>query len=395
MRSPSTGLVYVFLSTTDWDAPQFGSRQQIALRLGRRGQRVLFVEVPRAIHSLASDPAGMKRALGRMGVTRPVAEGVWAYTPHPVLPVYYNPLTNAVNQRLIKRDIRRALNKLGWQPDVIWTYWPNTAHILGAPGSSPASKVSVYHCIDDFVAAGYPLTPRSVIARMEAEQCRRADLILTRTEGLAARARQYNANVRVLPGGVDAAAFGPHVEPNAQVLTLSAPRVGLVGTIDDRVDVEVLLHCARNLPSASFVLVGPIKRHRVQVEALEALPNVHFFPPCSHDAVPSYVAALDVSLIPYRVNDYTRGLSPIKLYEVLAQGCPIVASDLPYLRREADHIRIAQGAADWVSAIRDALSSPLDDERRAARRAVAERYSWDSQVDEIERLVAATLDGAL
>ena len=60
-------LSFLTLSTTDWDAPQFGSRQQIARELARRGHRVLFVEVPRALHSLVSDPAGTRRALRRMG----------------------------------------------------------------------------------------------------------------------------------------------------------------------------------------------------------------------------------------------------------------------------------------------------------------------------------------
>ena len=92
---------FVFVSTTDYDAPQFGSRQQIALELGRRGHRILFVEVPRALHSLVSDPQGTRRAVPRMGRTRCVASGVYAYTPWPVLPLYYHPLSNFVNQRLM------------------------------------------------------------------------------------------------------------------------------------------------------------------------------------------------------------------------------------------------------------------------------------------------------
>ena len=63
-------LTFVWLSTTDWDAPQFGSRQQLAQRLVGRGHRVLFVEVARSIHSFISDSVGTRRALGRMGRVR-------------------------------------------------------------------------------------------------------------------------------------------------------------------------------------------------------------------------------------------------------------------------------------------------------------------------------------
>lgn len=384
------GQTILTLSTTDWDAPQFGSRQQIALRLARRGDRVLFVEVPRALHSLISDPAGMRRALRRLGHIRQVPDGPLVYTPPLVLPIYYNPFINALNQRLLLRYLRCTLARLSWQPDVLWTYWPHTAYLVGRLGE----RVAVYHCIDNFAAVGYPLTTRGAIARMETEQCRKVDVIFARTAGLAAAKRQLNPNTHLLRGGVDTAHFdlARAAAPPANVATLPHPRVGLVGTIDDRVDVELLAYCAKGLPEASFVLVGPVKRHRVNVGPLEELSNVHFLPPCPHAQVPAIAAALNVCLIPYRVNPYTEGLSPIKLYEYLALGKPVVATDLPYLRREAAHIRVAWAREEFLTAVREALARPATAEEQARRRAAAEAHSWEHQVDEIERHLARLLE---
>jgi glycosyltransferase involved in cell wall biosynthesis len=381
---------FLFLSTTDWDAPQFGSRQHIALRLARRGHRVLFVDIPRALHSLVSDPAGTRRALRRLGRVRQVPDGPLVYTPPPVLPVYYNPAINAVNQRLLLRYLRRTLARLGWQPDVLWTYWPHTAHLIGRLGE----WVSVYHCIDDFAAVGYPLTTRGAIARMEAEQCRAVDVIFARTEGLTEAKRRFNPNIHLLPGGVEIAHFDPArvTAPPADVASLPDPRVGFVGTMDDRVDVRLLVHCANSLPEAAFVLVGPVKRHRVDVGPLENLPNVHLLPPCPHSQVPAIIAALDVCLIPYRVNPYTEGLSPIKLYEYLAMGKPVVTTDLPYLRREAAHIRLASRPEGFLAELQEALAHPPTAEEQAHWRAVAEAHSWERQVDEIERHLAPFLE---
>ena len=78
----------ICFSTTDWDAPQFGSRQQIALQLIRRGYRILFVEIPRALHSFISDPPGTYKALRRLGQVRQIPAGPLVYTPLPVLPIY-------------------------------------------------------------------------------------------------------------------------------------------------------------------------------------------------------------------------------------------------------------------------------------------------------------------
>jgi glycosyltransferase involved in cell wall biosynthesis len=382
-------LSFVFLSTTDWDAPQFGSRQQIALQWVQRGHHVLFVEVPRALHSWLSDPAGTRRALPRMGHVRQASEGLLVYTPRPVLPIYYNPLTNWVNQRLWLRDLRHTLNRLHRQVDVLWTYWPHTAYLVRRLGE----RVAVYHCIDDFAAAGYPLTPPGAIERLEAAQCRKVDLVLARTADLAAAKAQLNPNTHLLPGGVDTALFDPArvSAPASGIAALPQPRIGFVGTIDDRVDAELLIHCAEHMPQATFVLVGPQKRHRASIAGLQGLPNAQFFPPCPHPQVPAIISAFDVCIIPYRITPYTRALSPIKLYEYLAMGKPVVATALPYVQREADKVRIADNAQQFLAALNEAvLRPPLADER-ARWRAAAEAHSWQRQVNEVEQLLAPLL----
>jgi len=381
---------FVMLSTTDWDSPQFGSRQQIARCLARRGHRVLYVEVPRALHSLISDPAGTRRAIPRMGRIRSVGDGIEAFTPPPMLPVYYHPATNALNQRLLRRYVRGALSRLHWRPDVLWTYWPNTARLIGKMGE----RVAVYHCIDDFAAAAYPLTPQRAIVQMEAEQCRKVGLIFVRSPGLFTTRSRLNPRTYRLPGGVDTEVFDPDRvgEPLAMVSALPGPRAGFVGTIDDRVDVDLLLQCARGLPEVCFVLLGPVKRHRVAIGPLPNEPNMHFLPECPHHEVAAAIAGLDVCLIPYRVNTYTQALSPVKLYEYLAMGKPVVATDLPYLHREAELIRICRNPGEFLRAVRQSLERPLAPAHIRAMRQAAQMHSWKHQVDVIESYLEPLLE---
>ncbi|HXF63754.1 MAG TPA: glycosyltransferase [Caldilineaceae bacterium] len=387
---------FVFLSTTDWDAPQFGSRQQIALRLARRGHRVLFVNVPRALHSLLSDPAAARRSLRRMGRLSPPTEmpgldgRLLVYTPRPVLPIYYHPWTNAANQALLARDLRGALARAGWQPDILWTYWANSGRLVGRLGE----RLAVYHCIDDFTALRYPLAGPDAIPKLEADLCRRVDLVVARTEALAEAKRRYNPNTLYLPGGVDPALFDP-ARPYPQPAALASvphPRAGFLGTLDDRIDVPLLAGCARRLPAVSFVLVGPVKRHLIDLPPLQSLPNVYFAPACAHESAPAYVAAFDVCLIPYRINRYTQGLSPLKLYEYLAMEKAVVAANLPYLAREADKIRMAADAEGFADAICAALDHPPTADERRRLRAAAASFSWDAQVDTIEAQVARLLE---
>jgi UDP-galactopyranose mutase len=253
--------------------------------------------------------------------------------------------------------------------------------------------LAVYHCIDDFTAVRYPLTGPTTIAEMEAELCRRVDLVLTRTAELAAAKRAFNPATHYLPGGVEPALFDPAREyalPPA-LAQVPPPRAGFLGTLDDRIDTALLAAAAQALPEVSFVLVGPRKGHLIDLKALEARPNIHFAPACPHDQAPATMVAFDVCLIPYRVNRYTQGLSPLKLYEYLAMGKPVVATDLPYLRREADKIALVQGADEFVAAVSAALAAPGDEATRAQRRAAATAFSWDAQVEKIESLLADAL----
>jgi glycosyltransferase involved in cell wall biosynthesis len=300
-----------------------------------------------------------------------------------VLPIYYHPLTNALNQRLLYRDLQRALRRNGRPADVFWTYWPNSHYLAGRLGQ----RCAVYHCIDDFTAISYPLTPPGAIARLEAALCRRAHLIFARTEALTAAKQAINAHTIFLPGGVDTTHFDPAqvtaVAPD--VAALPQPRVGFVGTLDDRVDITAVALAAAELPQVSFVLVGPIKSHLVNLDMWQQYPNVYFLPARPHTEIPAVVAGFDVCLIPYRHTPYTAGLSPIKLYEYLAMGKAVVAADLPYLRRETAHIALAYAPQEYAAHIRARLDSPPTIAEQVQWRAIAQANSWDKQIDKIEK----------
>ena len=377
-------MTFVFISTTDWDAPQFGSRQQIALELARRGHRVLFIDIPRALHSFISDPTGTRQALARAGKIRWIDQNLAVYTPRMVLPVYYHPVTNWVNQRLLVRDVQRGLKLVGWQPDVVWTYWANTAVFLQKFRQHYQCR-TVYHCIDDFTAVSYPFVSSQIIADMERAQCQTVDVIFARTRNLADRLHRFNPETTWLPGGVNARRFDPtQVTADSTINQLPHPIAGFVGTIDNRIDVPLLVQCATQLPHISLALVGPVKQHLVDIRPLQQLSNVHFFPACPFEKVPATIAAFDVGLIPYQLNRYTNELSPIKLYEYLAMTKPVVATTLPYLTREAAHIALAEDAAAFVKNLAAAISTAPTSDQKIAWRQIAETNTWQKQVDEIE-----------
>src|SRR5262249_58369198 len=150
---------------------------------------------------------------------------------------------------------------------------------------------------------------------------------------------------------------------------LARPIVGYLGGLHQWVDQELIVGVASRMPDVTFALVGPAQ---TDVSALERCTNVRLFGQRSHETVPAYVKGFDVGIVPYRIAEYTLNVYPTKLNEYLVMGIPVVATDLPEIRRfNAQHgslVGVASGPGSFSQAIRAALndSTPPDVQRRIA-----------------------------
>jgi len=136
-----------------------------------------------------------------------------------------------------------------------------------------------------------------------------------------------------------------------------------------------------------------VKEHHIDISPLQEMDNVHFFPACPHERVPGVMAGFDVGLIPYLVNPYTRGLSPIKLYEYMAMRKPVLGTCLPYLERERDHITLAGSPEEFVQGIQAALAERPSPERLAGWQRRVAANSWEEQAEKMEAHLYAILEG--
>jgi glycosyltransferase involved in cell wall biosynthesis len=143
------------------------------------------------------------------------------------------------------------------------------------------------------------------------------------------------------------------------------------------------------------VLIGPtgISDPSTDVGKLRAMPNVHLLGHRRYEQLPNYLKGFDVAVIPYRLNDYTNGVFPIKFFEFLASGRPVVISPLPAVREYWGAVRVADTAEAFVQACERALSEDEPDARRQ-RIELARQNSWDSRVNKLNDLMLAALPPA-
>jgi glycosyltransferase involved in cell wall biosynthesis len=283
-----------------------------------------------------------------------------------------------------KRFMRATAN----DPLVAYVYHPKFFPYV----KTIAADYVVYHAYDMYEhTAGW----NEELERRERELLRTADMVIASSEQIAADLQgKILREVKVLPNGADVAAFaralcaGSPVPEDLQAIP--RPRLGYIGTINLKVDWDLIASLASRRLDWHFVFVGQVisidAKSEAKRAACAALPNVHFLGEKAVDQVPLYVTNMDVNLMCYLESDelWTAWGYPLKLHEYLAAGRPVVSSGLPSVRPFGDVVYIASGTDDWQNAIEDALlrggRGTLE-----SRRTVAANNSWDDRVVKLQQ----------
>jgi len=154
------------------------------------------------------------------------------------------------------------------------------------------------------------------------------------------------------------------------------------GSVDSRLDTDAILALSRSGSGVHVALVGPVMEPSA-VADLVGVPGVDLLGNRPHGEVAALLAAADVALLLHRETPLTRSMDPLKLYEYLAAGLPVVASDLPELRGRGERVRLVPPGADPSEAVRAAAAEPRLPE--LLRLAAVREMSWD---DRFRRLLA-------
>lgn len=372
----------VCVGFADWETENWTNQQQLMSRLAREN-RVLFIEslgLRRPTVS-ARDLSRMARRLKR-GL-RPLGEkdGVHVLSPL-VIPFHGRKAVRKLNALLLRRAVRKAAHRLGIERPILWGYVPQALALL-----EPLQPCCVvYHCVDDIAA--HDRIDGDAFARAERLFAARADLVIASSPPLAERMRELATNVRLMPNVADTELFASALEDGPVDPALNAlprPRIVFVGAVSAvKVDLELLGELAELRPEWSIVLVGPVGLGdpSTDVSELSAKANVHLLGHREPSELPGLLRGADAGLIPYRMNRLTASIFPMKVYEYLAAGLPIVATLLPSLTG-LEEISFAASAAETAATLDKLLASDSKDRRRARSRSAA-GHSWQARIAEIE-----------
>jgi len=343
-------------------------------------------------------PRPTRRDLGKIARRlRALARGTSRPSPdrrlHLLSPLALPPTRGAAaprwRARLLAAQIERALARLGFERPLAWAFLPTAAPAIERLRLGPV----VYHCVDAYEAN--PSVDRALILELEERLMARARVVVASSAPLRDRLGERHGDVRLMANVADIAAYPPPGEAPpepADLAPLPHPRVGYLGNLAAyKCDLPLLAEAARQRPDCSFVFIGDTGAGETSTPLgeLSRLGNVHRLGPRPRAALAGYLHGLDAALVPFVDSVTTRHSFPMKFFEYLACGLPVVARALPGLEGflRPPHAYGYATPEGFIAALSEALRAGAPPER-AARRALAEAHSWEKRMVEVEALLA-------
>ena len=367
-----------------WHSPfQVGSHQ-LARGFVRAGWDVGFVSDPLSpSHLFAANLVDVRQRYGIYSAKgRTDCDGkLWTYVPGALLTPNNKP---PFNGELVARrwwrfsfpPLVEVLRCHGFG-EVDLLYCDSVVH-LGWMRKIGHRK-SLYRVNDNI--AGFAKSAPAVLA-LERDVARWVDLVVYAARSLEDHIKRFvPARMAYLPNGVNYAHFseGIHAAP-VEYAGIPRPIALYVGAMDVWFDYRLMDEAASRLPAVSFVFIGPDELAR---QRLRQRPNVHLLGRRSYADLPRYMHHADIGLIPFDVEQHgelVRSIHPLKLYEYLACGLPVVAvewEELTYLKSPA---LLCRGTDAFISALERAISEPRD---KVTLQRYASLHDWERRVEAI------------
>lgn len=263
---------------------------------------------------------------------------------------------------------------------VLWSYNPFTSHII----ESWNGALSVFDAVDNWIEHPAYLEYTEELEDHYARIRKHADIIFTVSEGLIDFFDKRD-NSFYIPNGVDAPHFAPDTQRDIPKelsnRDTNRPVIGYHGVLQSRINFSILRHIVQTRPEWDVVMVGPIW-DEVKKEMADLLKqeNVYHVGATSYFNLPKYISQFSVAVIPHKVDRFTQSMNPLKMYEYLAAGKPVVSTAVSGAEQFQDYISLAVSPSDFELAIEEALrtdSANLQKKRIQA----ASAHSWRSRVE--------------
>ncbi len=279
------------------------------------------------------------------------------------------------------RQLKKLLVKLEFDDYLIWSYYPLELGWL----TELKGQLKVFDAVDNW--AEHPAYKKFAEQLQKNYQLidEQADVIFTVSSELA-NLFSHQEKVHWLPNGVDLKHYqADYAIVNRDIGNLPRPIIGYLGTIQDRLDQDLVAYLAKSNSEKSFVLAGPVWYPKIKAR-FRGQKNLYFLGRKTYEEAPMYLQQFDVAIIPHKADKFIKSTDPMKLYEYLACGKPVVSTQGVKQDNLDSLIAVTTDWQQFNQAINAALTGD-NYEQQQARIAAVKDQSWLKRTERMLELI--------
>ncbi|NHA03156.1 glycosyltransferase family 1 protein [Mucilaginibacter sp. HC2] len=292
------------------------------------------------------------------------------------------------NEGIVAKRLKKVIKHLNIKDYIYinsYNYTYPTFHQLIKP------VLTVYHCVDPLVEEyqiRHGLISEDIVVKS-------VDLVICTSKQLRDSKKKLNSNSFFIPNAANIThsqkALDPQLPVAAILADIKKPVIGYFGNIERRIDYDLLSELLQQNQDKNFVFVGPIDIDYLDHPVFKA-PNISLKGAVPYEEMPAVLKGFDVAIIPFKKDDVSNAIFPLKLFEYLGSGRPVVSTDFNIDLREftGDTVNYCSSVAEFSEALNTALNDTADLQQK--RLAVAAENTWEHRILEIENLLALNLD---
>ncbi len=266
-----------------------------------------------------------------------------------------------------------GLVNIGVTAAVVWVVDPQYSKYKGCF----KENLFIYDCVDDF--------PYLILHHHR--MLKAADVIVTTSVPLYRGIQRYRREVHLIPNGCDYYFFN-EMENHEQDKKYNQRKIiGYIGAIAPWLDMELIAAAATRYQDHTFVIIGA----RLGGSVLPEGENIQYLGHQLYETIPTHLQNMDVVLIPFKNNQTTRATNPVKLYEYLAQGKPIVSVALPEIVPFRQYLYLSKTREEFLENLQLALKEN-NPRLIQERKSIAKENSWQERVRQIEEIIRQYLE---
>jgi len=303
--------------------------------------------------------------------------------------IVHSSVTSKFSKKLFYNNLKNLLKKLKFENYLLWSYYPLEVGYF----DQLKPDLNIFDAVDDWSEHPSFVKFKGILKANYEKIAEQADIIFTVAEQQQA---MFDKPEKVfwLPNGVDLKHYQTEYQiVNRDIGQIKSPVIGYLGTIQARFDLELLEYLVKANPEKNFVLVGPVWYRRIWentkmdiMERFRSYNNVFFLGRKPYEEIPMYLQQFDLGIIPHKLDQFIRSTNPMKIYDYLASGLPIVSTQGTGIKEIDDLVLITDDFKEFNQLMQKALSdnSPAE---KAKRLEVIKNHSWLRRVDNMLEII--------